>query len=126
MSSNLNNLLDSNGSKLPEEIKGLDTFCLWMFKENNQDPENPGKYPVDWTNSYFGNDNPALHINFTEALQKLAELPKTGLAIYQPKTGIKISAEGKDSYLFIVDLDGIVSRMSCVTSRYFASLSFSL
>ena len=108
MSSNLNNLLDSNGSKLPEEIKGLDTFCLWTYKENSQDPDNPGKHPFDWTNSYFGNDNPALHINFTEALQKLAELPKTGLAIYQPKTGIKMSAEGKDGYLFIVDLDGFL------------------
>ena len=100
--------LKSNGSELPEEVKGLDTFCLWNYKENSQDPDNPGKHPFDWTNSYYGNDNPALHLNLTDALLKLTNFPEAGLSIYQPEEGIRISLGGKDGFLFIIDLDGFL------------------
>jgi hypothetical protein len=101
-------LLLDNGSKLPLELKGLNHYCLWKYLENSDDPLSPGKVPFDWTDSGKGNDNSSLHTSLPDALKRLAEHPDTGLAIYQPEEGLKLSAQGKEGYLYILDLDGFL------------------
>jgi hypothetical protein len=63
---------------------------------------------LDWTNSGKGNDNASLHLSLPEALKELANHPDAGLAIYQPEEGLRLSAQGKQGYLFILDLDGFL------------------
>jgi hypothetical protein len=101
-------LLLDNGSKLPLELKGLDYYCLWKYLENSDDPLSPGKIPLDWTDSGKGNDNSSLHTSLPDALNRLVDYPDAGLAIYQPEEGLKLSAQGKEGYLYILDLDGFL------------------
>ena len=93
---------------LPPEFKTLNTFCLWMEKPDPKDPAKIGKAPFDWTYSKRGNDDPALHLSLSAAIQKLNQFLNKGLAIYQPELGNRIVIDGKDYYLHILDLDGFV------------------
>jgi hypothetical protein len=101
-------LIERALKNLPREIKGLNTFCLW---KEEVDPKNPTKIikkPFDWTRSKKGNDNPALHLGFDQAIDKLKEHQEMGLAIYQPASGSSIFVDGKEHFLYILDLDGFV------------------
>jgi len=101
-------LIKKISSNLPPELKTLNTFCLWMEKSDPKDPAKIGKAPFDWTFSKRGNDDHALHLPLSAAIQKLNECPNKGLAIYQPESGNHVSLNGKDYYLHILDLDGFV------------------
>lgn len=101
-------LIKKISSNLPPELKTLNTFCLWMEKSDPKNPAKIGKAPFDWTFSKRGNDDHALHLPLSAAVQKLNECPNKGLAIYQPESGNHVSLNGKDYYLHILDLDGFV------------------
>jgi P4 family phage/plasmid primase-like protien len=101
-------LIKKISSNLPPELKTLNTFCLWMEKPDAKDHAKIGKAPFDWTFSKRGNDDPDLHLPLSTAIQKLNKYPDKGLAIYQPELGNRISINGKDYYLHILDLDGFV------------------
>lgn len=89
-------LIKKISSHLPPELKVLNTFCLWMEKPDPKDSSKIGKAPFDWTYSKRGNDDPALHLSLSAAIQKLNQFPDKGLAIYQPELGNRIVIDGKD------------------------------
>ena len=101
-------LIEMISNNLPSELKALDTFCLWMEKPDPKDPAKIGKVPFDWTFRKRGNNDPALHLHLSTAIQKLNQFPDKGLAIYQSELGNVISIDGKGYYLHILDLDGFV------------------
>ena len=102
------NVIDKISSNLPPELKTLNTFCLWMEKPDPKNSSKIGKAPFDWTYSKRGNDDPALHLSLSAAIEKFNQFPNKGLAIYQPELGNCIAINGKNFYLHILDLDGFV------------------
>ena len=98
--------------QLPQAIKELNTFVLW---EHYLDDGEPKKRPFDWRTSTGrgkGNDDPNLHLGFHNAIAKIEETGSEdiGLAIYQTEEGTPIICEGKQGYLYILDLDGFVAN----------------
>lgn len=97
--------------QLPQAIKELNTFVLW---EHYLDDGEPKKRPFDWRTSTGrgkGNDDPNLRLSFHDAVAKIEETGSDdiGLAIYQPEEGIPITCEGKQGYLYMLDLDGFIA-----------------
>ena len=97
--------------QLPQAIKELNTFVLW---EHYLDDGEPKKRPFDWRTSTGrgkGNDDPNLHLSFYDAVTKIEETGSEdlALAIYQPEEGTPITCEGKQGYLYMLDLDGFVA-----------------
>ena len=101
-------LMTKISNNLPPALKTLNSFCLWMEKPDHKDPSKIGKTPFDWTFSKRGNDDPALHLSLSSAIQKLNHFTGKGLAIYQPELGNLILIDGNHYYLHILDLDGFV------------------
>jgi len=99
-------LFYSEGINLPKQLREIDTYCLWQYDSDEGERHARGKLPLDWTNCGKGNNHPSLHMSLDEAIQKLKQMPEAGLCIFQSKTGIKLTVDEKDGYLFILDLDG--------------------
>lgn len=98
--------------QLPQALQNLNTFVLW---EHYLDDGEPKKRPFDWRTSTGrgkGNDDPCLHLSFHDAVKKIEETGSddVGLAIYQPDDGTLMSCEGKQGYLYMLDLDGFVAN----------------
>ena len=97
--------------QLPQAIKELNTFVLWEYYLDDGEPK---KRPFDWRTSTGrgkGNDDPKLHLSFHDAVTKIEETGSEdlALAIYQPEEGTPITCEGKQGYLYMLDLDGFVA-----------------
>ncbi len=107
-------IINSNLLKqLPQALQSLNTFVLW---EHYLDDSEPKKRPFDWRTSTGrgkGNDDPNLHLNFHDAVKKIEKTGSddVGLAIYQPEDGTPIICEGKQGYLYLLDLDGFVASI---------------
>ena len=110
MMANEEPLLCSEGQLLPNEFNQIETYCLWRYKSNDVERHARGKQPLDWTNGGNGNNHPSLHMGLDKAIQKMSQIPNAGLCVFQPETGIKLNVEGKDGYLFILDLDGFICK----------------
>jgi hypothetical protein len=99
--------------QLPQALQNLNTFVLW---EHYLDDGEPKKRPFDWRTSTGrgkGNDDPNLHLSFHNAIAKIEETGSedVALAIYQPEEGTPITWEGKQGYLYMLDLDGFVANI---------------
>lgn len=101
-------LLCFDGQRLPEQFREINTYCLWKYETDEGERCSRGKIPLDWTDNWRGNNHPALHLGLENAIQKVNQIPDAGLALFQPETGIKVTADGKKGYLFILDLDGFL------------------
>ena len=91
-------LLYFDGQRLPEQFGEIGTYCLWKYETNEGDRCSRGKTPYDWTDNWRGNNHPALHLGLESAIQKVHQIPDVGLALFQPDTGVKATAEGKKGY----------------------------
>jgi putative DNA primase/helicase len=101
-------LLCFKGERLPQQFWDLNSFCLWKYETNKGERCSRGKIPFDWTGKWRGNNHPALHLELGKAIQKVHQIPDVGLALFQPETGIKVTVDGKEGFLFILDLDGFL------------------
>jgi hypothetical protein len=91
-------LLCFKGERLPKQFWDFNTFCLWKYEINEGERCSRGKIPLDWTNNWRGNNHPTLHLGLEKAIQKVNQIPDAGLALFQPKTGIKVTADGKEGF----------------------------
>jgi len=99
--------------QLPVELNTLSTFVLW---EHYIDEGEPKKRPFDWRTKNGrgkGNDDSNLHLSLNDVLAKLKAINSNvvGLALYQPEGGTPMQCEGKDGYLYMLDLDGFVAEI---------------